>query len=249
MNKKRFHFREALAFAYSITCKFPLQILLPILIYVIFMVPFLYFDMKLFSQFLVNHDIVAFLVGMMILYAVLFVFIVYQFVLLSGYIRITAKWLDEKVKPTWKDYFPIDFELFGKFLAVSLIYGLLTEIGIFLFIVPGFIMLVLYYLSPIILIHRHGGVRRAFGISDKLVSGVMWQTLIFILISTLIISGPSTYFLINYFMLQKVNLMLPVILFGILTFSLNTLIQLSYIYLYKDLSAQQEEIDLSKIKN
>jgi hypothetical protein len=249
MNKKRFHFKEALVFAIKMVRQFPLQILLPVFIYIIFMVPALYFDLKLFSRFLVNQDYVAVFTGILILYAVLFIFIVFQFVILSGFVKIATQWIETKTKPILRECYKIDFELFGKYLGVSLIYGLLIEIGLILLVVPGIVMMVLYNLCIIILIDKHGGMRRSFGISDKLVSGVMWQFLGFMTLTGLIISGPSAYYFINYFMLQKINLMLLVILFGIITFLLNALIQLSYIYLYKDLSAQQDEIDLCKINN
>jgi len=252
MNKKRFRLGKAFSSAFNLIREFPLQMLLPIAIYLVIMLPLQYFNLKYGVLNLKNladvslNSILLLYVGMITRNVLTLGLTFLQFMILVGHLRIVSKWIESKTKPIWKDYLTVDFELFGKFLAVALIFGILIFFGFLFFIIPGLIMLVLYNLAPIILIDKHGGIRRSFGRSDALVSGVMWEFLGFILLSSIIIISPIAYFLIKYFVFHISQFMYPAIFIGIFTFPASVFIQLVIIYLYKDLSVQQDEIDAIK---
>jgi hypothetical protein len=259
MIKKRFRLSYALSSAFNLICKFPIYIIVPILINIAITIVYLYLNFKFGRTNLIHPSSTSLsesfnfllyiykrLILQLAIFFILFILAFIQFMILSGYIRIIGKWLSSKIKPTWKDYLVFDFELFGKYLVVSFIYSSLIFFGVFLFIIPGFVMLILYNLCIIILIDKHGGVRRAFGRSDKLVSGIMWEYFGFILLLCLILAGPKLYLSFKYLNLYKAGVILPFILISIFTGLLSPIVQLTQIYIYKDISAQQDEIDAYK---
>jgi hypothetical protein len=239
MEKKRFRFGKALSFAFQFAFRFPKYVLLPVFLYMLLALPLIYFDLQLFSKNPV--DTVKILIGLAIL-SFLMIFI--TFFLFAGYVRMVSKWYQQNIEPVWKDYTVWDFTLFGKYLAVSLIFGVLVYIGTLMFLIPGILMMTIYFFSEYILIDNQGGVRRAFGRSAELVNGVKWQTFCYYMISSIISSGPLAYLVIRYFFFHQVSLMIPIILLSIVTIFLNfAILQLAYCYLFRDLSTQQDAID------
>jgi hypothetical protein len=105
-------------------------------------------------------------------------------------------------------------------------------------------MMTIYLFCEFVLIDRRGGVRRAFSRSNEIVSGVKWKTLIFSFVVPIIFSGLFIYLLIQYFLFHQVKLLVPIMIVSVVTIFLNfVILQLTYCYLYKDLSAQQDAID------
>lgn len=241
MVKKRFRLIEALSFSFSFAFKFPRYVLLPVFAYMVIALPLIYFDLQLFSSN--SFDLYKVMIGLLILYGLMIFIVFAQFFLFAGYLRMVSNWYQQKIAPSWKDYTVWDFPLFGKYLAVSLIYGLLVEIGTILLIIPGFVMMTIYLFCEFVLLDNQGGVRRAFSRSNEIVSGVKWKTLFFSLGASIVFSGPLMYLLIQYFVFHQVILLIPIMFVSVATIFLNfVILQLTYCYLYKDLSAQQDEI-------
>jgi hypothetical protein len=242
MEKKKFRFLDAFSFAFKFAFRFPRFVLLPVFAYMLIALPLIYFDLQLFASD--PFDLFKAMIGLLILYGLMIFIVFAQFFLFAGYVQMVSKWYQQKIEPVWKDYTVWDFPLFGKYLAVSLIYGVLVEIGTILLIIPGFVMMTIYLFCEFVLIDRHGGVRRAFSRSNEIVSGVKWKTLIFSLVTGIIFSGPMIYLIIQYFLFHQVKLFVPIMLVSVVTIFLNfVILQLTYCYLYKDLSAQQDTID------
>ena len=256
MNKKSFHFSKALSSTFKLICKHPVQMLLPALVVIALTLPYQYFNLKFGSpnttispDYSITGSLTIFArlyTEMILQYFLIFLLAYIQFIVFCGYVRIISKWVDSNVEPSLKDYLILDFELFGKYLGVGFIYMILMGFGFLFFVIPGFVMMTLYNLCFVVLIDRKSGFRSALGISDKLVSGVMWEFFGFLLLSGLFLSGPNFYLAFNYSYFKHIELFVPILIITVITTLLSPLIQLTHIFLYKDLSAQQDEIDALK---
>ena len=255
MEKKRFRFGKAVSFAFKFAFQFPKFIFVPILAEVVATIPYLYLAFRNLNfnqnmdlttkvldtpyQFLLNQILINYL---MLASAFLSGFV--GFLLLAGFMKIVKKWLEKKEEPAWKDFLIADFPLFGKFLAVRFIYVLLIECGIFLLIVPAFVILIIYCFAPYVLIDNQGGVRRSFSRSAELVNGVKWPVFLYYFIVGILVIGPSFYLGFSYSFHHNTHFLPYIYIFSIVTMIFAPIIQLAFIYLYKDLSTQQDEIDI-----
>jgi len=252
MEKKRLRFSKAVSFAIEYICRFPKYVFLPILgmLLISFLQSYLSHTIEIL-KYIPRADMVAksihystgdIVIRIVFSFSFMFISLLISFSIFTGFMRMIKKWLTQKEEPAWKDFFAWDFPLFGKYFAVSLVLIILGMIGFFLFIIPGFVILTTYIFAPYVLIDNKGGVRRSFGRSSELTTGVkgsiFWLILLYILLL-----GPNFYFSNQYSVHNRADLLPYFIIFFLFSAVISQISQLLMIYLYFDLVAQQSKLD------
>lgn len=100
-----------------------------------------------------------------------------QFITGIGMIRITLKLCDNE-KPKFSDLFS-GFPLFWKYVAGSIVYGLIVVLGILLLIVPGIIWAVKYQYFSYLIVDAGLGPIAAIKKSAVLTKGSKWNLFMF----------------------------------------------------------------------
>jgi len=131
MEKKKFRLGLAISITFHLIVNYPKFILLPILVrliinivdvYLRYQVPFFSFVSQ--ADRALNPGRGTLLASSLrSLYSVLFflLLLLITFISLNGYIHIFRKWLDQKEKPEWRDFFTWNFSLFGRYIVLSLL--------------------------------------------------------------------------------------------------------------------------------
>jgi hypothetical protein len=248
--KKRFNFAKVLSLTFEFVLKFPLYVILPALALLAIYSIQIYLNhtmavLKYISiaemaakgiQFSFNDRLIQNLV----FYSITFIYILIDFIIISGYVRMVKKWMEQKIEPAWNDFFAWKISLFGQYLVANLIYLFFGLIGLLFLIVPGFIIFTVFYFAIYEIIDRQEGISRAFSRSTELVKGVKIQ--IFGLILFYILSRLPLWFVYGrHSRTVNITFMLGFTLIGTLFIFL--IYQLMTVYLYFDLSTQQDAID------
>ena len=76
--------------------------------------------------------------------------------------------------------------LFWKYVAVSILYMLITAAGFILLIIPGFYFMLKYLFAPIIVIDKEVSIREAFDHSKTLTQDIKWKLLGFLIVMGLV---------------------------------------------------------------
>jgi len=142
-------------------------------------------------------------------------------------IRIGINWFSNQEEPHIARDLKIDYRLFGRFLLLSLVYGLIIIGGVLLFIIPGIIWGMIYFFSTRYFIMHRSSIKESLTGSSKLTYGVKWQlfgtTLLVGIISSLFRDSDNI----------RVNLIL-----GIITSFISVFMSYAYTYLFIDLHQQ-----------
>jgi len=128
-----------------------------------------------------------------VLYAVLMIMdCVVGLIITIGMRKIYLKIIDG-IKPEFNDLY-LHYKYFWRYLAVSLLYGLLVIAGLILLIFPGIYWAIKYRFAPILVIDQNTSVMESFHKSAEMTKGVMWSlfafdwiTLIIVMIGFLVI--------------------------------------------------------------
>jgi hypothetical protein len=256
MEKKRFHLGKALSSTFQLIGKFPKYILLPLFVQVVFTFTYLYltYNVSIFraatraQRLVIPISSHATLIKNLFSYSYLLILLWLAFIILSGYIRIVKKWLDEKIEPEWKDFFTWDFSLLVKYIALSLIIVIMVWFGFFLLIVPAFVILTINVFAPYVLIDQRTSVGKALNRSADLANGIKGPLFWTILLYGFFVMGPSFYLSWNYYSNNRTDFVLYIYLFSLFTVIAGHISQLTMAHLYQDLSTQQDEID-NKLSN
>lgn len=140
-------------------------------------------------------------------------------ILEMGLIKISLKLYDRE-KPKFSDLFS-QYPLFFKMLFGSIFYGLIVILGLILFIIPGIIFAVRFYLFEYLIVDKGSGPVEALKRSFRITQGATGNLFLFLLLVT------------------AINL------FGVLAFSIGLLITvpttaLATVFVYRKLLTQSE---------
>jgi uncharacterized membrane protein len=102
-----------------------------------------------------------------------FIFVIIGMIAQIGYTKIYLK-LNEGEKPEWKTIFK-EYALFWKYLAVSILQGLIVFVGILLLIIPGLIWSVRFAFAGIIVVDTKSGPIVALKESYRITKGSFWK--------------------------------------------------------------------------
>lgn len=252
MEKKKVRLGKAFSFTLEFVLKFPLFILLPVFVlliifyaqqYLIHTLPILkYLSPGEIVANRIHHFTKPFIIRNLVDCIYRFIAFFLDFILLSGYIRIVKKWLKEKVKPEWKDFFTWDFRLFGKYFVLEIILVVISCIGFILLIVPGFIIVTTYLFSAYVLLDKNCEIQTAFDKSAELTKSIKW--LIFgVILLFILFNYPGVWTVYSYWMMKQSIFSPFSILISFLVTFLKHIYQFALVYLYVDLSTQQDVID------
>jgi hypothetical protein len=253
MEKKRFRLGKALSFVLELVLRFPKYFLLPMIVQMVFTLIYQYmtYNVPIF-KFLTRAGKLkqsfypsthAALIKNLFTHSYLLISVLLALIILSGYIRMVKKWMEEKMEPEWKDFFSIDFALFIRYVALSIILGILGGIGFFILIIPAFVVLTIYIFSPYVLIDQRTTVGKAMNRSADLANGIKGPLFWTILLYGILVMGPSFYLSWSYYASSRTDLVTYIYLFSLFTTLAGHISQLATAYLYRDLSTQQDAID------
>lgn len=142
-------------------------------------------------------------------------------------IRIGYKWFSSSEEPSLSVDLRIDYRLFGRFLLLSLVYGLIVLGGTLLFIIPGIVWSMMYFFSTRYFIMHRSSIKESLTGSSKLAYGVKWQ-----LFGTTLLVG-----IISSLFSDSDNIIVNLIL-GIITSFISVFMSYAYTYLFIDLHQQ-----------
>jgi uncharacterized membrane protein len=94
-----------------------------------------------------------------------------------AYVRIGLKFCDG-IPPEYSDVYA-SYPAFWRFLAGTLLYGLLVIAGLILLIVPGIYWAIKYYFVPYLILDRDMGPMESFARSGSMTYGEKWDLLVF----------------------------------------------------------------------
>jgi uncharacterized membrane protein len=182
MSKKRLHLGKAISLAFGFVVKFPKFVLLPVLAMLIVTFGHMYLTQTVEilksiprAEMIakgIHYTLSELAMKNLFNYFYLFVLWLLGFMILSGYIRMIKQWIQQKIEPTWNDFFAWKWQLFGKFLVLSLFMVAYLLIGTLLLIVPGFIVLITYIFAQFVLIDTNCEIGKAMEQSAKLSKGI-----------------------------------------------------------------------------
>jgi len=135
------------------------------------------------------------------------------------------------------------FSLVLRFIGVQIVFTLLIVLGFFLFIFPGFIIIMCYFFVSQVLVDQDTSVRKVFRISEKLTEGVKWSLLGYNMIIGLfgVVAAALNWYFFGF--TNPPPLWANLISIAYNSFFITPLVAQSSLYLYKDLKMQEEEDD------
>jgi len=244
---KGFSAREAFSFAFVTLKKHAIILLIPTFIISILsnLVSFsMDKDMPhskqiqdFFLNFFFNQGHVPYGLMVTILMAIVFIFIVININI--GQIKIGIKAFDGNDEAlSWNIYNQFGKGILSRYILGNIVVGLIVYCGMLFFIIPGFIFSLMYLFTHFVLVEKRSKITEALGISSMLTSGIKWSLFgygLFVAFLTLLIHLPiylcKTRLGFYYYPLK-------IILSPLIT----TFFFLASLYIYKNISEQEENL-------
>jgi hypothetical protein len=157
-----------------------------------------------------------------------------------GYIKIgiqAYEGADEDL--SWNIYNQFGKGILSRYILGSIVVGLIVYCGFLLLFIPGFILYLMYFFTDYILVEKKVRITKALAISNNITSGIKWSLfgsgfLVSLLAVAVYVPLTLLKTQIGFYYYPIDVLISPII---------STFISLIFIYFYKDLSAQQENLD------
>lgn len=252
---KQININDAFSFAFQTLKKYPLLLLGPVLFFSFLnnLLQFLHgenpgkVDYIADSPFFRQLPDVTFpilfniLIGVTLLVTILVVITVFSITLTIGRFRIAFYAFDNKVDDLkWSVYNNFGNDIIGRYFCTSLFLFLMILVGTIFLFIPGIILHLMFQFTGFVLVEKQVTIKNAFKISYKLTDGIkgslfgynmlfgLLQLIIFLPI--LILERLNLY----YWWLPLSAIVVPVV---------NMFILLVKIGIYKDISAQEENLE------
>ena len=154
----------------------------------------------------------------------------------------SSSWFAQSTEalPMWKMYNNFGTGIIGKYFWTSVLIGFMVLGGLILLIVPGVIISLMYQFALFILVEKKLKTNEALHRSNQLTNGIKWQLFGF----SLLVGFLAILIQLPISLLQNLNL-------NFLYLPLNTIVSpivamfitMAGIFIYKDISAQEEDLD------
>jgi len=141
---------------------------------------------------------------------------------------------------SWSVYNNFGTGIIGRYFLTSLLLALLVIIGFVFLIIPGIILALMFQFTLFVLVDKKVSITDSIKISNKLTNGIKWQLFgygLLIFFIAILIMIPIA--LLEHFKLLYVYLPLNTIVTPIVSMYF----AMAMLYIYKDISDQEENLD------
>ncbi len=160
------------------------------------------------------------------------------------YIKVGFKVYESRETISFKDISLPSASLVGRFILVIIVYALLISLGLWLLLIPGFVIALAYIFCEYVLVDYDLPAKKVFRISEKLTEGIKWKLVGYVFIISLLVLPFIAVSFWNAFTLQ-----LNYVQYLVLTVAtlVGLISSLSWVYIYKDIQRQQNLLDQAPV--
>lgn len=196
---------------------------------------------KIFGKIELSHLTIIIVILAVIVLLIVIISIIIGITLEIGRIRIAIHSFNKSEEDlTWNVYNNFGQGIIGKYFLTSLLLGLFILVGFIFLIIPAFIVALMFQFTLFILVEKKVKIIDSFKISYKLTNGIKWQLfgygllIFFIAIIIMIPIALLENFKLIYIYLPLNTIVTPIV---------SMYFAMAMLYIYKDVSDQEENLD------